>query len=358
MLPRSLNKKRQTEEDLEYESSSDKIEDSSHYQTIMADITEEIEDQRRMQENMDRMFYKYDAVEYLEENIDEHISQSGFSNFDIHMCIYQVNCQNKYPFLQYFLSKTLQNTFGFPRFTTSGDNILFMCNQILNVICTSFFKDVCYVYKGFHFKNNQYYLFFDCSDMQVECSKMNEFNEIWLVTMDEIINQKCLGDVAIEKSTTQLFTQHREFSYITDKKRDVYETPSVVYTCCENRMAEFVATFGNSPSPEDSYYYFTDFKRAQNIAIKTQGYLMRYAVFLGKTKYSLHDDEGINDDDRNNECDSIYLGTKNLDYLWALKQYDQQVTLTYQKMSKMTTSTAFSPLYNYESMSTGNPGKL
>lgn len=335
MIPRSLNKyKRQeiVEEDLEFEEEGEE----ESYESVMTKINEEIEDQTRMLENNERTYYNYNATETLEDNIEEHIQQSGFSVFDIHVCMYHVNCQNKYPFLQYFLhknNKTNDNgTFKIPHFQTKGsETVMYLCDTILNVMYTSFFKeDVSYMYKGFLYENNQYYLFFDCSDMKLECHKMNDINDMWLVTIDEIVNQKKVGRVAIENDTTRFFTKHKEFMYITDRKRNVYETPTVVYTHCESRMADFTATFGSLKSTDDSLYYFTDYERAQNTVKNSKddlGYTVRHAVFLENTKY----------DDIQDVCvdyDSLYIGNKNNDYLWAVKNHNQQVVLTYHKIER------------------------
>jgi hypothetical protein len=320
MIPRSLNKQKKQ---MSYD---DDLEEAIVENSYECAVPIDIEDQKCMLETDEKTYYNYGAIEILEDNIEEHIKQSGFSVFDIHVCMYHVNCQNKYPFLQYFLSKNA-DTFKMPCFqTNNGETVMYLCNSILNVLYTSFLVDnICYKYNGFFCHNNQYYLFFDCSDMKLECHKMNDLNDMWLVCMDEIVNQKKVGCFLVEKDTTRFFTKHQEFMYITDRNGDVYETPTVVYTHCEKRMADFTATFGASASSDDSLYYFTDYERAN----KTD-YTIRYAIFLGNTKY----DDSEEDIESCIIYDSLYVGNINKDFLWALKNYDQQVVLTYHKIEK------------------------
>jgi len=210
----------------------------------------------------------------------------------IHVCAYNINTSGKYPFLQYFL-RSVENTetgekiLEFPNFTCNNINeLLIMSINILFVIGLSYnFKEDDSSFKGYYQKDEtNIMVFYDLSNLKIEPIILNKYDDLFLVLMDEIINQEKMGNIPIHHLIVDLFKNDTELAILTDNMNTAYEIPTVVYHGCPKQKMEFILTFGVSPSQEinheDSllgpYFYFTDYDNAK----KMGDGLVRIAIFL------------------------------------------------------------------------------
>ena len=299
----------------------------------------------------------------------------------IHICAYHVNSIHMLPFLEYFLfksNKEEEEQFAFPSFEyDSTMNVMTKSVTLMQVLCLTYYKNAEYNYKGFMNDDNNIYLFFDCSNLKLDSYNMGRNNDLWLVAMDEIINQKQVCNFKINNKVVDFFKTNSNFLFLTDFAENVIEMPTIVYSGCSKEKLNFIATFGVPREEDDAlmgkYYYFTDYQNAIKIYRifnnnEDFGGLIRSAIFLGKTKVPLnhqHDeidesrvtkdmllnnyenDAGykkikmmlrISDRDGNwtKKYDSVFLGKLELDDgtifnyypLWIIKDWEQQIVLS------------------------------
>jgi len=335
--------------------------------------------------------YIYNGVNELNQNIDEyflHLNENCKTPI-VNICAYHVNNKHKYPFLEYFLFKPTKENgelFKFPTFDYSSNaNVITKSISIMQILCLTYYKEAEYIYKGFTGDSDNLYLFFDCSSLNLDSYKMSRNNDLWLVTIDEIINQEKVCNFGIDNKVVDFFRNNINFLYLNDTDGNIIETPTVVYSDCSRKQLEFVSIFGVSTMNEEAlmgkYYYFTDYQNA----IKNSGWLnesngcgglIRCALFLGKMKVPLNqhgddvDESNVTKDmllkyDENSgeykkikmmmrvsdrdgfwtkDYDSIYLGKIYLDDgcvfedypLWVVKDYNQQVVLSSHIIDKKT----------------------
>jgi len=215
-------------------------------------------------------------------------------------------------------------------------------------------------------------VFYDLSNLKIEPIILNKNNDLFLVLMDEIINQEKMGNIPIHHLIVDLFKNDTELAILTDNMNTAYEIPTVVYHGCPKQKMEFILTFGVSPSQEinhkDSllgpYFYFTDYDNAK----KMGNGLVRIAIFLDTlcvkmnyindridesqlTQYLLETNDvsteiyhNIKMTERLSDRDgvwtinsnSVYIGPVKLDNgsifkkgpLWVVKKYEQQTPLS------------------------------
>jgi hypothetical protein len=341
-------------------------------------------------ESTTNLEYIYRAPESLNQDLTSYfidVNEKGATP-KVHICAYHINNIHKHPFLEYFLFKTnkKEEQFLFPTFEyESTMNVVTKSLTVMEVLCLTYYKNTEYKYKGFFGDNNNLYLFFDCSNLKLDSYNMGRDNDLWLVTIDEIINQESVCNFKIHKSVVDFFRLNSSFLFLTDLSGNQIEIPTVVYSGCSRKKLDFVANFGalreDGYELMGKYYYFTNYQNA----IKKFGWLndevgcgglVRYALFLGKmkvplnqqgdaidesdaTKYMLmHNDENSADykkikmmlrvSDRDGawtkNYDSVFLGKFDLDDgtvfndypLWVIKEWGQQIVLSSHIIDKTT----------------------
>ena len=311
--------------------------------------------------------YNYRALESLTKNIGEVIDV----NYVV-ICPYSINTDGVAPFLQFGL-------------INDGISLNF-----IKIPWTEFSVDL-ETLNNFHghlLENKTLYLFFDYrpdnEDIFLFMFPVQSF-----VLADEIMNHRMVCRTAISIDVLDFFTRHNEFLYLENHRGKIYESPVVAYRGTYAENATFMSTFGVSCSQSDAvmgpYYYFTDYINAMKQGIMPtpeqlannefkkylsadnkyrNGSVLRFAVFLGKTKvvlnrpsdnideskmkqHLLSNDETssmarltmrITDYDGawTNQYDSVYVGKIDLDDgckymnspLWVVKDYSQQTFLT------------------------------
>lgn len=266
---------------------------------------------------------------------------------------YQINQSGKYPFLQYFLlkytnqveqeyslekeEKEEKEVVSFLKF----DNKKFMdifetCAAALDILFLSYEElEPKYKYKGHLFYNNEYYMFFDCSEYQMLTHNLNKQNDIWLTLVDEIVNYKMVCQFKIDNKVSQFFLNHPQFIKLQiPESNQYYESPIVAYIGCNVKKRDFLATFGQIPNNSDSFYHFTSFNDVYLDTDSKRSGLIRFAIFAGNMRVLNEINENKNivavdeKEDEKEDMDWTIYDSIYLDKTWIIKKYDQQVILT------------------------------
>jgi hypothetical protein len=260
--------------------------------------------------NINTEKYYYNCI--LEEHLSSFLENK--EGLKINICAYNINNTNKYPYLQYFLYK--KSDFEFPSFIYKDQQDLITKSlKVIQILCKSFYKDTCFEFKGYIHEDNEIYMFFDCSHMVIDTLLMKERNDLWLGTMDEILNHQHICGFKINDSITSFFHNHPDLCYLTNEEGTHYSIPKVVYSYCEKRQIAFTSTFG-IPVKNDifgSYYYFTDYESVIKNKLNNFG-LVRCLLFLGNTKIVSN---LVND----TSDTSLQLLDKNLDETYLSEDY-------------------------------------
>jgi hypothetical protein len=238
------------------------------------------------------LVYNYPGLECLNEDFPTSLKENNI----IHICAYNINTLHKYPFLQYFLYKPYNDiSFSFPTFIYKDDmDLLTKSMSVINVLCSSYYKDTIFKYKGFIKEEEDIYLFFDCSHMIIDTVKITEYNDLWLVIIDEIINYKCVCNYPIDDYIIDLFYNYEKLCYLTDNEESHYQMPIIGYSTCDINKIDFVATFG-IPLENGilgNYYYFTDYINSFKPNYLKYG-LVRCVIFKDKTKIIYDDNTNV-----------------------------------------------------------------
>jgi len=260
--------------------------------------------------------------------LDTEITSCPLITGKVNIIAYQINREGFLPFLQFFLLKNKRekveveegevdegevgDLVSFPKFDATkfmGSELLETCSTILDILFLSYGKiESLYKYTGKMEYNSETYIFFDCSEYNIQVHALK--NDIWLTLPDEIINYKSIYKYAIDPLVSQFFLNNLEFLYLTSKEMNYYESPIVAYIGCIHKKVDFISIFGQLPDPtKNGYYCFTSY---ENIVKPNSSYI-RFALFTGNMNLDLELDFG----------DSFYINGE-----WILKDYNRQITLS------------------------------
>jgi hypothetical protein len=253
--------------------------------------------------------YIYSGLSVLNNNLDEylyHLNKKEDTPI-IHVCGYQISKLNNYPYLEFLMNvdHTKQNTptLCFPQFRyssfSSSDFVVTQSSIYLKQICLFEHKLIDIEYDGYTHDNNNIYLFFNITGLDMVGSKKCKKDDIWLVTVEEIEHQGTVCDYKIQESLTVFFRNNNKLLELRDIEGIFYETPSVVYSHCPASKLDFVTMFGVSPSSNEAmfgrYYYFTDYKNAVRNAYWVKGKrndekcaILRCLILLGKLNVKMN----------------------------------------------------------------------
>jgi hypothetical protein len=266
-------------------------------------------------------------------------------------------------------------------------------------------------FDGFYENKGGIYMFFDITNNDINIDETYSSSLIKFALVDEIINHKNVCNIPIANDTTKFFIENQSINYLFDENNNTYEIPIVGFVGKKTKeQINFTYIFGESAKDKlsifGSSYYFTDFNNAvrqggwsndykpeylYNKLITDnengryiRGGLVRFALFMGKTLYiennlnQPNDDSTIklnklndvnlnkkyelmimriSDHDSNwkNNYDSVYLGKLELDDgnyvedypIIAIKDYNQEVTLSYHFINKNMLGDKFDYCYDY-----------
>jgi len=380
MLPNSLNKptKYTIEHSMSirdadaYSDMDDNVSDEDDSAKI-SDIVQDIDMQSKPHVKTQAPKYNYRALESLTKNMGE-ITDVDY----VIVCPYSINADGVAPFLQFGL-------------INDGVSLNF-----IKIPWTEFSVDLDALsnFHGHLLENRTLYLFFDYRPDN-ETIFLLMFPVQSFVLADEIMNHRMVCRTAISIDVLDFFTRHNEFLYLENHRGKIYESPVVAYRGTYAENTKFMSTFGVCCSQSDAvmgpYYYFTDYINAmkQGVVPTEQqlsndefkkylsadnkyrhGSVLRFALFLGKTKvvlnrpsdnidesqmkqYLLSNDTTssmarltmrISDYDGTwtTQYDSVYVGKVDLDDgckymnspLWVVKDYNQQTFLSSHRIDR------------------------
>jgi len=262
-------------------------------------------------------------------------------------------------------------------------------------------------FDGFYEYSDNIYLFFDISKLEINIDDTYSYSPVRFALTDEIVNHRDICNMKISDDTSMFFIKNNSVNYIYNDKYEAYEIPIVGYIGKPTpEKTSFVYTFGESAKNKSSilgpYYYFTDFYHAIRQGGWSKDYkpekmfdklitdnengrylkggIVRFALFAGKTKYieNMSNDPideseikktriqdtnlntayeiltlRISDHDGlwSNSYDSAYLCNIELDdgsllqdsHILAVKEYNQQVPLSYHYIDKSKLHEKFNP---------------
>jgi len=309
-------------------------EDIESFTTIQREIEALILEQKEYEK---KELYQYNkivfpAVALFQNDLNKSIQKMN-KNPMIHICAYHIHQSGQHPFLQYFLYQEHQNQadLKFPCFPFSPDNdMVQQCLKCMNTMSGYFHQKNDYEYKGHIVHQGDMYVFFDCTTFNVDTVKMTRENELWLVSIDEIINTRMLCDIPIHSKTVNFFLENKECLYLMNTLNEIYETPTIVYTSCPLNRIDFYTTFGIPYSHEGDngpgYYFnhhFHDIPKGQG----AKG-VLRVALFLQNVQITpIYD---INSTQWKEEYDSLYTQTESGIPVYVVKDYEQQYVLSSQ----------------------------
>jgi hypothetical protein len=265
-------------------------------------------------------------------------------------------------------------------------------------------------FKGFYVQNNEVYIFYDLSKCNLQPNYVYKISKIWFCIIDEIVNTTHICNFKIDKSASNFFVKNDMFCFLKNKDGINYEVPVIGYIGKHAALLNFTYVFGVSKSDNSAilgpYFYFTDYLNAINqggwakdgkseirhdklLTDNSKGRyklggIIRFVLFMGKTKViqnHLQDeiDESkikkerlldelldvqyerltmrISDHDGNwsKSYDSVFMGNIELDNgskvkngpIIVLKEYDQQMALSYHYIDKKMLGDNFDNNANY-----------
>jgi hypothetical protein len=330
------------------------IEDNSEDEISITDEYASVRDDLEQYFQMNAQEFARESKEFIYPglnllktgNIEDNLRHYETAN--VNLCTYQVNTSGDKPFLQFVLRKydksheSKPDLVAFPSFKCKREESAEdMCDLIENVICITYRIGLdSYEYKGFINDGSEFYVFYELKNNSIDIHDLYRANDLWLVLVDEIINQHLVCNFPVDAKVSQFFSNNIDFAYLKDANDNYYETPTVGYTGSVSKKLNLISCFGVSKTDEEyvkgSYYYFTDYVNAMRMGgwnedKITRGGLVRFAMFLGYTKVSTNNEEL----DCNN-CDSFYIGNSPKSPVWGLKEYGQQLPLTCHYIDKST----------------------
>jgi hypothetical protein len=365
--------------------------------------------------NKNEMYYNYAVKQFLVRDIFEYRDINRYAN--VYLSIYKINTSGKYPFLQFLLTNNGLNLLSLPKlpvFNFSTEKLISYSKiYISGIFEIQNFQNLIenIEFDGFYEYENNLYMFFDTTNLDICIREEYSNNPVRFALVDEIINHKKVCNIPISLETVNFFTKNESINYLFDINNDTYEIPLVGFIGKKTpQQLNFTFIFGESPRDKlsifGSNYYFTDFNNAVRQGGWSNDYkpeylydklitdnengryikggLVRFALFMGKTKYiennldSLNDQSVIKKDKLNdstlnkkyeiltlrisdhdsiwrNDYDSIYLGNLEMDdgsYIQehpviVLKDYNQQLSLSYHFINKSCLGDKFNPCCDY-----------
>lgn len=262
------------------------------------------------------MYYNYNIKKNLAREIQLFSETDEYMS--IFLCVYKINRNGKFPFLEYLLNNSGNNKLSFlalPIFNSFNKTNLisyskvFLSTMINAVNFEEFSENV--EFDGFYEFESNLYLFFDVSKCNYELDETYLSSQVRFSMIDEILNHRNVCNIAISEEVINFFMKNDSFNYLHDENDEAYEIPIVGFVGKPTQeKLNFTHIFGQSPNDKlgilGPFYYFTTFQNAIrhggwsknyetemlfNKRITDQsgkyikGGIVRFALFLGRTKY-------------------------------------------------------------------------
>ena len=267
---------------------------------------------------VDQKYYHYNALDTLDIDIDEFMSENRVSKIEI--CGYEIDNSGISPFVKYLFEKDiLTGILAFPSENLNYNNlkseslIIYTKIKLFNLLQLPNYEkyEATIKFKGFMVVDDTIKIFVDLTECKIQLNDIFESNTMWFCLLDEIINYQRVLHFDIDEKNTMFFKNNLEFCFLYDTNDERYEVPSVYYSGKHSStMLNFTHMFGVSPSNKTKilgpYYYFTDFQNAVREGCWSKdhtpekkhdvfvtdnadgryinGGVVRFAIFLGKMK--------------------------------------------------------------------------
>ena len=227
--------------------------------------------------------WKYPIENNMFQDLNYHARTCMFVN--MYICPYQVRygTDNTTPFLQYIMRKrndrshkeNIQdhqyNYIDFNKKTffdhhTTNINLYDEAIKLLKIIMFGYgniindFGKI--VYRGFRKCENDFYVFFDISDVWINHHYLNMHDPLWLVNMYEIfvLNQVC--SVPVSNDIINFFNLNPDLVYLYYPDDTRIKIPVVGFTVEDKKHMDFTMTFGTSQKKYkdiDAFVYYYDY---------------------------------------------------------------------------------------------------
>lgn len=320
--------------------------------------------------------YIYKGIELLNEDLD---LLNDIDKQIINIVCFHINNEGKLPFMQFlmynnygipFLGCTFQE-FIFPLLEINEDvksNIqLSVKNQIkylLSIIGCSHNNDDEIIIKGLYNNCNKYYLFVDISEISITPLYLKKTTPVWFALTNEIINQQHICNIPISKNVQDLLLSDYKLFTITNLQGENIQNPIVVYEGSHFKQTEFQSIFGVSKK-DNNYvllYSINDaFKNGSwNNTGKSElkfnkqitdnefgrysfGGINRIALIYSLNEYVNTDELAIDESEVFFDGCDLITCVKNGNQVAIIKDYNQQVSLSYHKIDKSTVGEKWDP---------------
>jgi hypothetical protein len=347
--------------------------------------------------------YNYMALKKLVYNIDDCLNTNTCK---IKINAFEINNSIHGYYLKYILIKNPLDVLFFPELEViysselTSNKIAIMAQiQLAKLIQTN--RSIVHekynkhlLFKGFYLNEDDIHIFFEVNAAILPIDCLYKKDQLWCCLIDEIMNGNKVCGFNIDISVVYFFTNNHDFCFLQNINNENYELPMVGYIGSHCNKLNFTYTFGISVKDKCAilgpYYYFTDYEGSIKYIIEnqyTQGGIIRFALFLGKTKIIenlLEDDNDqselkrerlidtqldqtmevltmkISDHDGkwSEYYDSAFLGKIELDngfYLQhssmiVVKDYYQQIPLSYHHIDQSVLSKKYSENIDYTIM--------
>ena len=288
--------------------------------------------------------------------------------------LYRVNIEGKEPFLQFGLNFSSESHQY--HFIECASDQIFDIDNLTGI-------------KGYIQIGDTAYIFYE-GGMSPEIQNAMAFlySSIHFLLSDELVNDRQIFKCKVSDPVSLFFKNYPDTLFLYSYDNSVYELPSVGYVGGKYNNIKFISTFGSSPAeisaPFGVGYYFTNYENSLqhskrghvsylnpgfsevNKKNTGKGVVCRFAIFPGRTKVVLNKpDDAVDESDMKKqllksletkkkatmtlritdhdgiwkkEYGSIFAGHIEYDDggkfqegpLWALRDYSQQLFLTYQ----------------------------
>ena len=293
----------------------------------------------------------------------------------IHICLFSIQTKSKLPYLLYLLYKN-ENTLTFPYYLYQEDNILDTSNKKLSQII-----DIDYDFKGYLKKEKNVYMFYQLENDIYSSAFIEKKDNWWFVLPYEICYLKSLLYFDIHETVYNIFLNNQFLLYLYDDNNVNHEIPIPLYLGSNKDKLDYLKHFGaerntNTKSNQGQFYYYysydlgcryglwnREFKKDEKYTDNDfgrykKGSVVRYAVFVGKSKVSninIEEDivanyRNIKDSEGNwsLDYDSVFVNNeiltnkKQIGYTYVLKDNNQVDLLSYHDLDK----TGIDEMYN------------
>lgn len=297
---------------------------------------------------MENNNYNYPIKKILKK--DFCLLDDTLEHLNIRICAYKINIFGKHPFLEFLLANTGFECLSLP-FLTNYKSL--NINELLSyskVFLSGILKinnfeifESKILFDGFYEYLNDVYLFFDLSKYDTNIDDIYSYDPFRFALIDEIINCKHICNMYIDNDTVNFFIKNESINYLYNDKNEPFEIPVVGYVGKPTtQKTKFVYTFGESAKDKSAilgpYFYFTDYENAikqgkwsnnfkpeylhgklvtdNEYGKYIQGGIIRFALFIGKTKYIENSPNDIIDESeiKKQRLDDIHLN-KNYEIL-------------------------------------------